>query len=114
LKTWVKIVLVLAGLAALVAYFVVSGEQQRGRMTAQAAGTVTGVDFDVDDESSSLDETAIRFVFPAGGRQVNSETSRPGDRTADFAPGRKIVVCYNPQEPAEADIAEGAGARCGG
>lgn len=113
MKTWLKVVLVLAGVGALVAYFVVSGEQRRARMTAQASGTITGVEFDQDDESSSLDETDIRYSFTAGGRETRSQTSRSGDRTKDFVPGTAVTVCYNPNKPAESDIAEGPQPRCG-
>ena len=113
MKTWLKIVLVLAGVGALLAYFVISSGQRRARMTEQASATVTGIEFDQDDESSSLDETDIRYSFTVGGREIRSETSRPGDRTKDFVPGTAVKVCYNPAEPAESDIADSPQSRCG-
>lgn len=112
-KTWVKMVLVLGGVGALLTGIVVSNEAREARMTAQAPGTITGVEFEESDEGSSLDETLLEYRFEAGRRSVAGETSRPGNRTRDFAPGQAVKVCYNPQDMRESDIAEGAEARCG-
>lgn len=114
MKTWVKMVLVLGGVGALLTGIVVANEQKQARMTAEAAGTITQVDFDEDDESSSLDETLLKYRYAVGGRSIEGETSRPGNRTRDFTPGQAVKVCYNPGDTGESDIAEGAAAKCGG
>lgn len=113
MKTWVKMVLVLGGVGALLTGIVVSNEAREARMTAEAPGRITQVDFEEDDEGPSLDETLLKFRYEAGGRSIEGETSRPGNRTADFAPGQAVKVCYNPADTGESDIAEGAAARCG-
>ena len=87
-KSIVVVALVLAGLA----WLVVDSMRERAAMTSAAAGTVTRVEFDPDDESSSLDETDIDYVFVADGRQVSASTSLPGDRVKDFPVGREIAI----------------------
>jgi hypothetical protein len=103
------VALVLAGLG----WLVVSSMQERAAMTAAAAGIVTRVEFDPDDESSSLDETDITYVFEAGGRRVAASTSLPGDRVKDFPAGKRVAVCYQPQEPSSSRINTDGGP-CGG
>lgn len=103
------VLLVLAGLG----WLVVDTLQERAAMTASATGIVTRAAFDPDEESSSLDETDIDYVFDAGGRKVSASTSLPGDRVKDYPPGRSVAVCYQPDEPATSRIDTGGG-RCGG
>ena len=108
-KAIVIVGLVLAGLA----WLVVDSLQERAAMTAAASGKVTRVEFDPDEESSSLDETDIDYVFTANGRQVTASTSLPGDRVKDFPVGRDVAICYQPDEPATSRINTDGGA-CGG
>ena len=102
-KYWKAIVIVALVLAGL-AWFVVDSIQERAAMTAAAAGKVTRVEFDPDDESSSLDETDIDYVFVANGQQVAVATSLPGDRVKDYPVGRDIAICYDPKAPATSRI----------
>lgn len=82
-------------------------------MTSAATAKVTKVAFDPDDESSSLDETDIDYVFVADGGQVAASSSLPGDRVKDFPVGRDIAVCYQPDEPSTSRINTDGGP-CGG
>jgi Protein of unknown function (DUF3592) len=111
-KYWKAIVIVLLVLAGL-AWFIVDSMQERAAMTASATATVSRVEFDPDEESSSLDETDIHYVFVAKGRQVTASTSLPGDRTKDYPVGREVAICYQPDEPATSRI-NSDGAPCGG
>ena len=111
-KYWKAIVIVALVLAGL-AWLVVDSMQERAAMTAAATAKVTKVAFDPDEESSSLDETDIDFVFEADGRQVAASVSLPGDRVKDFPVGREIAICHQPGEPATSRI-NTDGAPCGG
>lgn len=111
-KYWKAIVIVLLVLAGL-AWFVTDSIQERSAMTAAATATVTRVEFDPDEESSSLDETDIDYVFVAKGQQVTASTSLPGDRVKDYPVGRDVAICYQPEEPATSRINTDGGA-CGG
>jgi hypothetical protein len=111
-KYWKAIVIVLLVLAGL-AWLVVDSLQERAAMTASATATVTRVEFDKDEESSSLDETDIDYVFEAKGQRVSASTSLPGDLVKDYPVGRTVAVCYQPEEPATSRINTDGGA-CGG
>ena len=87
--------------------------QERAAMTASATAKVAKVAFDPDEESSSLDETDIDYVFVAKGQPVAASTSLPGDLVKDYPAGREIAVCYDPKEPATSRINTDGGA-CGG
>ena len=99
-KAVVIVVLVLAGLG----WFLVDAMQERAAMTASATATIEKVTFDPDQESSSLDETDIDYVFIANGQQVTASSSLPGDRVKDFPVGRDVAICYDPGEPATSRI----------
>lgn len=111
MKPWLKVVLILAAVGAAIAAMIVYESGRRAKMTAEAEATVTKVTFVKDVESSSLDETQIRFTFDAKGSQVESTDSIPGDHTEEYNLGQKIRICYNPDEPAATDISDG---KCGG
>lgn len=111
-KYWKAIVIVLLVLAGL-AWLVIDSMQERAGMTASATATVTRVAFDPDQESSSLDETDIDYVFIAKGQQVTASASLPGDRVKDFPEGRDIAICYQPDAPATSRI-NTDGSACGG
>ena len=111
-KYWKAIVIVLLVLAGL-AWFVMDAMQERAAMTASATATVTRVEFDPDEESSSLDETDIDYEFDANGQRVRASTSLPGDRVKDYPVGRTVAICYQPNEPATSRI-NTDGAACGG
>jgi hypothetical protein len=111
-KYW-KAILIVALVLAGLAWLVVDSMQERAGMTAAATGMVTKVEFDPDEESSSLDETDIDYVFVANGQQVSASTSLPGDRVKDYPVGREVALCYQPDEPATSRINSGGGA-CGG
>lgn len=108
-KAIVVVLLVLAGLA----WFVMDSFQERAAMTAPATATVTRVEFDPDEESSSLDETDIDYEFDAKGQRVRASSSLPGDRVKDYPVGRSVAICYQPDEPATSRINTDGGA-CGG
>lgn len=110
-KYWKAILIVLLVLAGL-AWFLVDALQERAAMTAAATATVTEVAFDKDEESSSLDETDISYVFVANGQQVTASTSLPGDRVKDYPVGRDVAICYDPKAPATSRINTDGGA-CG-
>lgn len=80
-------------------------------MTASGSATVTRVVFDPDDESRSLDETDIDYVFEADGRKVAASASLPGDRVKDYPIGRTVAICYQPDAPATSRI--NTGGACG-
>lgn len=111
-KYWKAILIVLLLLAGL-AWLLIDSMQERAAMTASATATVTRVEFDPDEESSSLDETDIDYVFVANGQQVTASTSLPGDRLKDYPVGRDIAICYQPDAPATSRIDTDGGA-CGG
>jgi hypothetical protein len=111
-KYWKAIVIVAVVLAGL-AWLVVDSLQERAAMTAAATGKVTRVAFDPDEESSSLDETDIDYVFEANGQQVTASTSLPGDLVKEYPAGKQIAVCYQPKAPATSRINTDGGA-CGG
>lgn len=111
-KYWKAILVVLAVLAGL-AWLIVDSSRERAAMTAAASATVTKVAFDEDEESSSLDETDIDYVFDANGQRVSASASLPGDRVKDYPVGRRIAICYQPKAPATSRINTDGG-RCGG
>jgi hypothetical protein len=111
-KYWKAIVIVLVVLAGL-AWLVVDSMKERAAMTASATATVTRVEFDKDEESSSLDETDIDYVFDSNGQRVGASTSLPGDLVKDYPVGRKVAVCYQPDAPATSRINTDGGP-CGG
>ena len=108
-KSIAIVVLVLAGLA----WLVVDAVQDRAAMTASATGTVTRAAFDPDQESSSLDETDIDYVFEAGGKRISASASLPGDRVKDYPAGKQVALCYQPDKPATSRI-NTDGRPCGG
>ena len=111
-KYWKAVVIVALVLAGL-AWLVVDSMQERAAMTAAATAKVTKVAFDEDEESSSLDETDIDYVFEANGQQVTASTSLPGDLVKDYPVGRDIAICYQPEEPSTSRI-NSDGGPCGG
>ena len=111
-KYWKAVVIVLVVLAGL-AWLVIDGIQERKAMTASATATVVKVEFDPDEESSSLDETDIDYQFDADGRRIRASTSLPGDRVKDYPVGRTVAVCYQPGSPATSRINTDGGP-CGG
>ena len=111
-KYWKAIVIVILVLAGL-AWLVVDSINERAAMTASATATIEKVTFDKDEESSSLDETDIDYVFVANGQQVTASSSLPGDRVKDYPVGRDVAICYDPKEPATSRINTDGGP-CGG
>jgi hypothetical protein len=102
-KYWKAVLVVLLVLAGL-AWFVVGAMKERAAMTASATAMVTRVEFDPDEESSSLDETDIDYEFDSNGQRVRSSTSLPGDRVKDYPVGRTVAICYRPDAPAASRI----------
>jgi hypothetical protein len=111
-KPWLKVVLVLVAVAIFVGLLFYESKREAA-MTAEAEATVTKVTFIKDAESSSLDETEIRYAFDAKGARTDSVVSLPGDRVEDFTIGQKISICYNPDQLADTSIRTGEAA-CGG
>ena len=109
MKKYWKAILVVALVLAGLAWLVIDAMRERAAMTASASATVTRVEFDPDDESSSLDETDIVYVFEANGSKVAASSSLPGDRVKDFPAGRTVAVCYDPKAPATSRINTGGG-----
>lgn len=108
-KSILVVVLVLAGLA----WLVLDSMEERAAMTAAATATVARAELDKDDDSSSLDETDIDYVFVADGRQVRASSSLPGDRVSEYPVGRAVAICYQPKSPATSRINTDGGP-CGG
>jgi hypothetical protein len=102
-KHW-KAIAAILGVFALLGWFALDLMQDRAAMTAGASAVVVAAQFDEDEESSSLDETDIEYRFEAGGAPVQAISSLPGDRLADYPPGRTIAICYDPQEPTSSRI----------
>lgn len=73
-------------------------------MTAAGTAVVTKAELDKDQESSSLDETDISYVFEAEGRTLEASSSLPGDKVADYPAGRRIGICFKPGEPATSRV----------
>lgn len=94
-------------LAALTAYFIyIVGE--RAEMTAAANGVVLTSKFVKDTESSSLDETRIRYRFEVNGQAFEGDGSISGaDRSAEYPAGRGVAICYNPKEPTSSRLNQG-------
>ena len=114
MKTWVKLVLVLGGLAALLAYVFVSGQQEDARRTTKGTAVVTAVKLHEDLESRSLDETEFALRVDAGGRTLDASATLPGDRTEEFRAGHRFTVCYDPANPQDVAIELDAAVTCGG
>ncbi len=113
MKTGVKLALALAGAGAIVAWVLLDGEQREARMTAKGTAVVTAVNLKQDLESRSLDETEFALRLAAGGDEVDTSATLPGDRTDDFRAGHTFTVCYNPDDPKEADIELDPAVTCG-
>ena len=111
-KYW-KAILIVAVVLAGLAWLLVDSMKERAAMTASATATVTRVAFDEDEESSSLDETDIDYVFDAGGRKISAASSLPGDRVKDYPAGTQVAICYQPEAPATSRINTDGGP-CGG
>ena len=113
MKTWMKLALIFGGIGAVVAWMLIDADRRESRMTAKAQAVLTTVDLHRDSESSSLDETRLRYRFDAGGRAVESADALPGDRTG-MKPGQTVTICYNPADPSESDVELDPGVACGG
>src|SRR5688500_17432617 len=100
MKTWVKLVLVLGGVAALLAFVFISNEEEEARRTAKGTAVVTAVEFKRDTESSSLDETEYTLRLASG----EAKATLPGDRSANFPVGHTFAVCYDPANIGNVDI----------
>ena len=111
-KHWKPILIILVVFAGL-GWFALDTVRERAAMTAAASGTVTKVTFDADEESSSLDETDLDYVFEANGRTIAASASLPGDRVKDYPVGRNVAICYQPGQPATSRI-NSDGGPCGG
>jgi hypothetical protein len=109
----VKVVLVLAAVAAGVWALLRHESGRVAAMTAEAEAVVTKVVFVKDEESSSLDSTEIHYGFTAAGAPQASSDSLPGDRTDDFVAGRKVRICYDPEDPRSTNLRTGD-EPCGG
>ena len=114
MKTWMKLVLIFGLLAAALAWILIDAGKRDARMTARAQAVLTEVQLYRDAESSSLDETRLRYRFAVGGRNVEAEDALPGDRTDELAPTERVTICYNPADPAETDVQLDPNAACGG
>lgn len=113
MKKYWKAILIVALVLAGLAWLIVDSMRERAAMTGAATGTVTKSAFDPDEESSSLDETDIDYVFEAGGQKISASSSLPGDRVKDYPAGRQVAICYQPGEPATSRINTDGGP-CGG
>ena len=113
MKTSLKVALALAGAGAIIAWVLIDGEQREARLTAKGTAVVTAVKLDQDVESRSLDETEFALRLQAGEREITTSASLPGDRTGEFREGHTFTVCYDPDNPAEADIELNPAANCG-
>ena len=111
MKPWLKVVLVLVAVAVFVGGLLIYESSREAAMTAEAEATITKVTFIRDEDSSSLDETEIRYTFDAKGARTDGVDTLPGDRVEDFTIGQKIRICYNPGQPADTNI---SGDKCGG
>ena len=111
MKPWLKVVLILVAVAIFVGGLLFYESKREAAMTAEAEATVTKVTFVKDQESSSLDETQLRYTFDVKGSRVESTDSIPGDHVEEYNLGQKIRICYNPDEPADTNISDD---KCGG
>jgi hypothetical protein len=111
-KPWLKVVLILAAIGAVVAAMLVYESNREAKMTAEAEATVTKVTLIRDQESSSLDSTEIRYTFDAKGAPIQSTDSLPGDHVEEYTIGQKIRICYNPGEPTDTNVRTCEG-KCG-
>jgi hypothetical protein len=106
-KPWLKVVLVLAAVAIVIAGLLFWESKREAAMTAEAEARITKVTFIKDDESSSLDETEIRYAFDAKGAPTESSDRLPGDRVEDYTIGQKVRICYNPDKPTDTNLRTG-------
>ena len=113
MKTWIKLALIFGAIGIFVVWLIVDAQQQEARMTAKGTALVTEVTLKEDPESSSLDETEFDLQLAAQGGEVNAKATLPGDRSADFQPGHRFTVCYNPSAPSEIDIELDDAVTCG-
>jgi len=114
MKTWMKLALIFGLLGAGAIWLILDAQEREARMTAKGTAVVTSVEFKPDEESSSLDETEFALRIDAGGRAVDTTATLPGDRGEEFGEGHRFTVCYNPADPAEADIELDPNVACGG
>ena len=104
----VKAGLIVGAVLALLAAYFVYVLNENSKMTAAAPGTVTASEFVRDPESSSLDETRVDYAFEANGAAHRGSGSISGaDRTADYPPGMRIEICYNPEDPSSSRLNRG-------
>jgi hypothetical protein len=107
-----KVVLVLAAVGALVFWIAAENAERRARLTAKGTAELTQVRLDQGDDNSS-DETDLEFRFVADGKPIQTSDSLSGDRERDFRVGQTVTICYDPKNPADADVREGADVSCG-
>lgn len=93
---------VLAGVAAVVALLMVFENRRLERLTAEAPGQVTRVVVQTDAESDS--STIVHFAYLVGGQTLADQSSKAGDVSEDFLQGQSVVVCYDPEDPAETEV----------
>ena len=114
MKTWMKLLLIFGLLGGALAWILIDAAKRDARMTAKTQAVLTEVHVYRDAESSSLDETRLRYRFTVAGRNVEAEDALPGDRTDELYPRQQVTICYNPADPAETDIQVDPNAACGG
>ncbi|MBV8687355.1 MAG: DUF3592 domain-containing protein [Alphaproteobacteria bacterium] len=108
----VKAALIVGAVLALLGGFVWHAIAEGRKMTAAGTATVIGSEFVRDSDSSSLDETRVRYRFEAGGKPVEGSHAVSGpDRTGDYPAGGTVQICYNPQEPESSRL--NTGGACG-
>ena len=93
-------------------------------LTAETSGQVTRVAIDRDRKVSRKTssnkkrkvktsvETEIDYRYSVNGRSYDGYSEKDGDVQRDFASGAQVVVCYNPNDPAESEVYS-AGTKCG-
>lgn len=113
MKTWVKVVLVLVAVAVGVGGLLFWESNRLAAMTVAAEAIVTKATLDEDEESSSLDSTRVEYDFAIAGAPRKGTDSLPGDKVADYPAGRKVSICYNPEDPRQTSIRTGP-TPCGG
>ena len=113
MKKWQTAILTFAAVGGLLAWTWISEDKKDARMTAKGTAILTSIYLDEDDESRSLDETDFDYHFDAGGRQIESSDSLPGDKVADYRIGQRVTICYNPSDPAESSIETDPNVKCG-
>ncbi len=111
-------VAIIATIFAVVGVIAVYQLGRRAAMTAETTATVLSVSYEPAVHSSEpgesrSEETEITYTYSAAGTTAQGSTGLSGDLRHQYRPGQMVPICYDPEAPADSEMAATFDGRCG-